>query len=325
MPGANTNNVLDFGTAEDRKYFGYATQPLKSDYDLSKTNLKGFLDAIATRSRKFGWANVLSIPDTLPAANAVERKDLLTHYGEIPLVHLQAVAAEYAVLPTRQAQNAMMLALCLKESMTDEASTRIALKTAQYTVTGEINGPCLLKVITLQARIDTQYTVSHLRELLNTLSAALERNGSDIAKFNEAVEDIINSLDARGQEPGDDLGLKLFKAYATASDSEFVSYIGRKKELYDEHQGPPALYTATEIMELAKNKYQQRLDDGVWNKPSQEQEKIIALEVELKQLKNTKANKASTNSKKPGNKAPGDKKKKDAKKRKPKANKPAWM
>jgi len=52
--------------------------------------------------------------------------------------------------------------------------------------------------------------------------------------------------------------LKLFKAYAMASDSEFISYISRKKYLYDEHQGPPALYTATEIMELAKNKYQQQ-------------------------------------------------------------------
>jgi len=230
MPGA-TATILDFSTPGDRKFFGCATRPLKTDYDLSTTDLKAFLDAVQTRSSMYAWTNVLEIPDTLPAGGPT--KDLLTHYGQISLAHLQAVAATYVGQPTRQAQNALMLALCLKQSLTGPAATRIALKSAQYKVGGQIDGPCLLKAITLQARIDTQYTISHLREQLNQLPQMLERNSSDISKFNEGVEDVLNSLDARGVDPGPDLGQKLLKTYGCASDAVFVSYINLKKDQYD--------------------------------------------------------------------------------------------
>ena len=317
IPGANAA-ILDYTTAGDRKYFGYGTRPLKADYDLSTSTLKAFLDAVQTRAHEFAWANILDIPDTLPAAAAIASKDLLTHYGQISLEHLQAVAATYVGQPTRQAQNAMMLALCLKKSLTDAAATRIALKSAQYMVGGQLDGPCLLKAITLQARIDTQYMVSHLREQLNQLPLLLERNSSDISKFNEGVEDILNSLDARGEAPGPDLGQKLLKAYRTASDTEFVHYIRCKQDEYDEHVGPPALFSDTDLMQFARNKYLQRIDEGTWNKPSGEQEKIIALQAEIKQLKTVSTRWAKT-----------QKEDKDKKTDKPKVekkgNKPDWM
>ena len=108
IPGA-TAAILDYSTAGDRKFFGYATQPLKTDYDLTNTNLKAFLDAVQTRSREFAWANILNVPDVVPAAGApaagaMASKDLLTQYGRISLAHLQAVAATYIGQPTRQAQ-----------------------------------------------------------------------------------------------------------------------------------------------------------------------------------------------------------------------------
>ena len=64
-----------------------------------------------------------------------------------------------------------------------------------------------------------------------------------------------------------------------------MRYIDRKKEEYDEHVGPQARYTDTELMQFARNKYVQLVDDELWNKPSDDQEKIIALQAELKQLK----------------------------------------
>jgi len=162
IPGA-TVTILDYSTAGDRKFFGYATQPLKTDYDLSNTTLKSFLDAVQTRSREYAWTNILTIPDSLPAVAGAPSKDLLTHYGQVSLNHLQTVAATYIGQPTRQAQNSIMLALCLKKSLTDTAAMRIALKADQYTVNGQIDGPCLLKTITLQTRIDTQYTSTPCR------------------------------------------------------------------------------------------------------------------------------------------------------------------
>lgn len=165
--------------------------------------------------------------------------------------------------------------------------------------------------------------MSHLRELLNQLPQLLECNSSDLSKFNEGVEDIINSLDARGEEPGPDLGQKLFKAYLTTSNSEFVQYINCKKDKFDEHESSPALYTDTNIMALARNKYLRRVDEGVWNKPSQEQEKIIALQAEAKQLKGSARCKTTE---KDGKKKESDKKKdSDDKKKKQQRDKPAWM
>lgn len=76
------------------------------------------------------------IPDPLPAAVAQGHKNLLTQYGQVSLTHLHDVAAAYIDQETGQAQNLMMLALCLKESLMDEASTPIALKADQYTVDG---------------------------------------------------------------------------------------------------------------------------------------------------------------------------------------------
>ena len=55
----------------------------------------------------------------------------------------------------------------------------------------------------------------------------------NIDAFNQYVKDIIDSLMAWGKESTDILAL-LFQAYKACANSQFVKWIERKQEAYDE-------------------------------------------------------------------------------------------
>ena len=65
------------------------------------------------------------------------------------------------------------------------------------------------------------------------------------------------------------------------SDKTFKRYIEGKKSDYEEGKD----ITPEKLMVLAKNKYQNLVQDGIWNAPSQQEEEIIALKAELESLK----------------------------------------
>ena len=77
-----------------------------------------------------------------------------------------------------------------------------------------------------------------------------------------------------------DLLTNLFKGYATATDKTFVAYILRKKEEYEDGSN----MTPDQLMQLADNKFKNLLQEGLWDAPSLEEEKIVALEAKVKQL-----------------------------------------
>jgi hypothetical protein len=87
----------------------------------------------------------------------------------------------------------------------------------------------------------------------------------------------INSLAARGHTT-QDLLTNLFKGYQAASDKIFVNYIGRKLERYKEGED----ISADELMRLGDNKFKLLTKGGLWNAPSQEEEKILALQAKIK-------------------------------------------
>jgi hypothetical protein len=88
---------------------------------------------------------------------------------------------------------------------------------------------------------------------------------------------LIDFLPARGKTT-QDLLTNLFKGYLSASDKVFVYYIGcRKLKKYEE--GDPT--TADGLMEQADNKFKLLKVHNKWNAPSQEEEKILALEARV--------------------------------------------
>ena len=126
-----------------------------------------------------------------------------------------------------------------------------------------------------------------------------------------------------------DLLYYLWKAYKAAPDEEFIVYIKDLKSQYDNGR---ATYMAEDLMVCAENKYEARLldEENTLGKPTDEQEKIVAMMAEINSLKKecrgaaNKTNKSTTTGKNPAAKKMKEQKKtKDSQKKKA-ADKWAW-
>ena len=83
------------------------------------------------------------------------------------------------------------------------------------------------------------------------------------------------------QTSTNNLLMNLFIGYKAASDKKFVEYIKHKEEAYKDGED----MTPTMLMHLTSNKYKIRKDRQVSKAPTEVDERIIALEAKLKQVK----------------------------------------
>ena len=171
----------------------------------------------------------------------------------------------------------------------------------------------LLKQIIILTRVDNPASTMHIREMLIESKRKLLLLKGNIAEFNQWVRKQMGCLHAREQEAVDLLHY-LWKAYKAAPDDEFIMYI---KELKSQADGGRATYTAEDIMVRTVNKYEARLldEENTWGKPTDEQEKIVTMTVEINSLKrerrdtSDKTTKSTTKEKKPTAKKPKEQKK----------------
>ncbi len=138
-------------------------------------------------------------------------------------------------------------------------------------------------MIIRESHIDTNATTSTIRNQLGTLDTYLAKVNDDVGKMNQHTELLLEALRARG-ETTPDLLTNLFGAYKTEKDKEFLWYIKQKESDYED--GDLADLAPQRLISLAKYKFQLLTEKGVWNAPSGEEEKIIALQSELNALKN---------------------------------------
>ena len=90
----------------------------------------------------------------------------------------------------------------------------------------------------------------------------------------------MGSLTARGETSTDRL-TNLFKGYAECSDKTFVVYMARKQEDYEDGKDT----TPEQTMQTADNRFKNQKLKNKWNVPSVEEEKILALQAEVKAIK----------------------------------------
>jgi hypothetical protein len=178
------------------------------------------------------------------------------------------------------------------QSLTETAKQKILLHEEQYTVNGIRSGACLLKVVIRESHLDSNATTKFIRESLSSLDTYMTKIDSDIEKFNDYVRDLVDSLSARGQTT-EDLLANLFKGYAAASDRQFVDYMALKESNYDEGTN----YTPEQLMQLARDRYAVLKQKGIWKAPSEDQQKIIALEAQLQKLTQKKVDAAKKTTK----------------------------
>jgi hypothetical protein len=283
-PAAAIDGVIDYGTIEGRKLYGYATKKLDEElFDCNAEGLYQFLQSLGNRASEYGWDNdaegIIKIPENDIDADA-ELFSLIEEYGQLTMERIREYDTTYIDTDGRQAQNSYMLYQCLMNSISKEGKKKILIWKDDYTIDEYKSGNLLLKVIIRESHIDTNATTSNIRTKLSSLDTYIHTIGQDITKFNGYVKLLIDSLQARG-ETTQDLLTNLFKGYAVCSDKEFVSYIKRKHETYEEGTD----IEPDNLMKLADTKYKILKEAGKWNAPSAEEEKIIALEAQIKGLK----------------------------------------
>jgi hypothetical protein len=324
-PAMAIPGVIDFNTRAGKGVFRYSTEKLDEElYNCQPDGMIQFLHSLSVRALEYGWDNdvtgIMMIPED--AADVLANtNNLIENYGQITIETVHAFEATYIALPIRPAQDTYMLYKCLMNSISKEGKSKIMIWRSQFHVGGLPSGNLLLKVIIRESHLDTNATISTIRTKLSNLDSYMLSIGGDIEKFNTYVKGLEESLTARGQITTD-LLINLFKGYLAVEDKSFHLYVLRKQEEYEEG----GTLTEDALMNLTKNKFTLLKEAGRYNMPSAEEEKILALQAELKQVSKQwkKGNKSEkTESKKKVEWKDKDKNKSNSTKKK--AEKPAWM
>jgi len=281
-PGLVNGRIINYETTEGLKLFKNATAELKSDYDLSPEGLNVFLKETDDRAHAYGWTHILNIPPDL--GNPDRLVNLISDYGQLSLEQVQAHAETYINTRSRASQDSTQLYYCIMATLTKEAKDTVLLVEHEYRLTAHNteSGTALLKAIIREASVDTNATVRSIRNRLSNLDDKMLELKSDIPEFNKYVMAQIKALHARGMD-SEDLIANLFKGYKVAADKEFYDFIKRKEQEYDEGVSTDIL-TPELLMNMAKNKYSNLKQFDVWMAPSEQDQKIIALETQVKQL-----------------------------------------
>ena len=285
-PATAHGGILDYATTAGRKMYANATAKLDDDqFDCVADDLYSFLKALKDRAREYGWdepgIGILSIPDD--PVNPQEFKSLIESHGELDLQTILDFETSYIQGQSRSAQDAAQLYRCLMASISKEGKKKILVWEDHYTVNGLGSGNLLLKIIIRESHLDTNATSASIRKRLTNLDRYLPTIGHDVTKFNNYVKLMVDGLRSRG-EVTNDLLINLFKGYSACTDKEFIDYIRRKEDSFEEG----AMITPDQLMKYADEKYKSLLQKGIWNAPDANEEKILALQVEINKLKNGK-------------------------------------
>lgn len=303
-PGGGANQILDLNSPSGAKFHAKAIAALDHEFDLETDGLQMFLSSLEHRSLTTGWDFNIPVGDG-------NNLNLVRNYGQISLQQVRAHVDTYSNTESRQAQNSRHLFLCIMASLTKEATAHMILFANQYTSNGQPSGMLLLKLIVTESHVDTNATITIMRERLSSLDKKMPALKSNVKQFNKYVMSQLHALEARGQRT-EDLLVNLFKGYMAASDKTFRNYILKKQEEFEDGiQIQPH-----QLMHLALQKYSALIDKGEWNAPTEEEKAITALQSQLKRIVDNESETNDTKKKKG---------KKNGKGKKSGKERPAWM
>jgi hypothetical protein len=278
-PAFANPDILNFSEPAAAKLFKSAIEPLSIKFNCSPENLQLFLDQARNKSIVYDWLNILSIP--LGGDSVAATKDLIESCGEIPYADVRNHALTYMHEDSREAQDSFMMYHCLMNSLTDAAQKQVRVRgnVHPFMLGGKGSGPVLLKLIIMVSHVDTRATITSVRTKLSSLDQAMREHVSNIELFNDYVIGQVGKLHARGEQT-QDLLVNLFKGYKACKDAEFVDYIMKKEDFYEE--GGQVEYQ--QLMDWALNKFKTRKESEQWCQRTTEEETIIALQSQVKSL-----------------------------------------
>jgi len=284
--------VLDMYSKAGASIYNKATQSLYRDdancFDCESEHLNGFLNKLEQRGMMYGWVEsgvgILWIPKNVKEAIQDRHSDafydtvyLLENYGSISHEDIFTWEKSYINHVCRPAQDSLMMATCLMQSLTERGQQKVQIWKEDYEHKGRMCGLALLKVIIRETAIDTEATTMTIRQDLQNVKDYLVSLNSDITKVNLYVRTKLDALRARRantKNMEEDLVVSLFTAYQRASDKEFCDYI---KQIKNSHEDGTRTVNLTTLMQLAANKYKNLIQLEQWNAPSAQDEQIVAL------------------------------------------------
>eukprot|EP00978_Attheya_sp_CCMP212_P025956 scaffold84501_cov28-Attheya_sp.AAC.1 len=283
-PAMEIVGVFDLAAREGSKIYSSAIKGLSEElYDCMPNGFFDFLETLGDRAHECGWlledVGILYIHEDTLNPNTMYL-NLLTHYGQMEPDEIRAHENTYIHLPCKSAQDTGMLYKCIMSSISKEGKDKICIWSTDYKVGNYVSRALLLKVLIRESHLDRNATMTSIRRQLGELHVFLPTIGHDITKFNQHVQLLIKSLTVQG-ETTNDLLSNLFKGYLAASDKVFVLYMTCKQEEYEEGK----TYNSKLIMSLSNTKYKTLKQKSEWNAPTAEEEKILALEAEMSQMK----------------------------------------
>jgi hypothetical protein len=277
-PALSKNGILNYENKADAAIFTGATSALNKTFSTNNPNVTGLLQGIRKKANTYGWTNILTIPTAQGPIN------LLTGHGRVTLSECRTHATTYLAADGRDAQNDYQLLCCLMESVDEATEGKMTNQSKGYTIPGnnpQESGVCYLKLLLQNSEADTRAIASVVRARLVELPSYIVNEAKqDIVTYNAYVREQVALLTARGEQLSDTL-YNLFRAYKACSDEGFLAYIQRFKDRHDEG----GTITTDELMTKAEQKYKTLLLDKEWNRPSPEQEDIIALRAQFEELK----------------------------------------
>jgi hypothetical protein len=284
-PAGAGNGPWDFQTSQGLRVFTTVTSPVEPQFDGTEARLKHFLTKVWERASSYGFTGILLVRD-----DHNETRNLTKEWGCISNANLKAAAVVYLRLPERFHQASQMMVRLIFASVDDRILARLQHREGQYAVDIALpgaaadikeDGPCMLYELIKMVSVETKATVGLILRQINNLPQIMALNKSNVELFNAAVEELIDGLNARAETVPDML-INLFAGYLSCSDTTFVKYIKRKE---DEYEDGTIDLTGPRLMQLSLEKYKTMVSKQQWLKKTDEELEFIALQSELKQLK----------------------------------------
>ena len=281
-PGKAQQGIIDLTKRAGAILYKSATAKLEEElYDCHPDGFYQFIKSLKVRADSFGWTDIGGICWVPITHGSTDMKNILNDYGVLTLERVTEHELTYISSSSRKAQDDRMLYECLIASLTIDGKAKLNVHEDEYIIGGPgqnklPSGLCLLKVLMRESHLDSNATTGMIRTKLSNLDIELMQNGNDIIKFNSHVQVLLDQLAARG-ETTEDLLTNLFKAYATCSDHTFVKYIADHQTKWEDGE----TLTAQQLMAKAANKYKILKTKEMWEAPTAQDEKIMAMEAKL--------------------------------------------
>ena len=278
------DGVLDFTDKLHKAIYDEGCKAAYEDYAIDDQGRHAFTTALRFKAKSFGWGGdetgILDVPtgETDDNGNPVT-KYLLEHDGEFTLEEVTTWVTSYISQENRASQDDAMLFSCILNSLSSEGKIRVYNRSKDFMVDNSESGTLLLKVVLEESGLQTNATVMKAKSDLANLSETMVKLGHNVSKFNDHVLAIMTTLTRNGSN-APDLVHQLFPAYLVCPDKEFTGYIKDKKNSFEEGQA----LKDTDLMKFAHYKYKTLVDSDQWEAPDSQEEEIMALKCELKQV-----------------------------------------